>query len=231
MAQFTVGLFGERYLLEGCALVKTDSRSGFDRSTYRWIERNGGPDPITPRFCAFLQEKMSGRSLDLEGDKEKRPDYECLGGALVIEIKSLEGSPSERLSNAIAPAKKHESWPKFFGHWPIEAILKNLPEEERESLRKSIFDRLARAVVTHFKKANRQIANFVGNRTGVHLRLLVLINEDFAEYDPNTVTYIAQRELSRKGSDGAVRYSDIDAILYLTERHATNLNGRVTFPI
>jgi hypothetical protein len=196
-----------------------------------WIERIGGPEPVTPRFCTFLERKMAGRSLDLECDKERRPDYECLGGALVIEIKSLKGDPSERLLNAIAPAQERESWPKFFGQWPIEAILKNLPEEEREALRKSIFDRLARAIVTHFKKADRQISNFCGDRTDVHLRVLVLINEDFAEYDPSTISYIAQRELRKKGSEGSIRYSNIDAVLYLTERHATNMNGNVTFPI
>jgi hypothetical protein len=174
---------------------------------------------------------MSGRSLDLDGDREKRPDYECLGTALVVEIKSLEGDPSERLSNAIAPAQELENWPKYFGRWPVEAIFKNLPEDESDTLRKGLFDRLARAIVTHFKKAESQIANFCASRLDVHLRLFVLINEDFSEYDPSTVTYIAQRELQRKTAEGVLRYANIDAVLYLTERHATNLNGNVTFPI
>jgi hypothetical protein len=49
----------------------------------KWIERNGGPNPITPRFTSFLEEKLSSRSLDLAGDNEMRPDYTCLGGAIV----------------------------------------------------------------------------------------------------------------------------------------------------
>lgn len=212
-------------------MADSENQKSSQSAPYQWIERNGGPEPITPRFFAFLEEQMSARSLDLGGDREKRPDYECLGTALVIEIKSLEGDPSERLSNAIAPAQERESWPKFFGQWPAEAVLKNLPEDEREALRKSLLDRLARAIVTHFKKADSQIANFCGRRSDVHLRLLVFINEDFSEYDPSTVTYIAQREFRRKTADGVLRYANIDAVLYLTERHATNLNGKITFPI
>lgn len=174
---------------------------------------------------------MSGRSLDLEGDQERRPDFECLGGALVVEIKSLEGDPSTRLSNVIASAKQSDNWPQFFGKWPVESILKNLPKNERELLQRNLLDRLARAIVTHFKKADSQIANYCANRAAVHLRLLVLINEDFVEYDPSIVTFIAQRELRKKNEKGYSRYSNIDAVLYLTERHATTVNGRVTFPI
>lgn len=198
---------------------------------HKWIERNGGPEPITPRFTLFLEAKMSGRSLDLDGDKEMRPDYACLGGALVIEIKSLESDPSERLSNALAPAKESESWPEFFGQWPMEAILKNLPEDERGALRKSLGDRLGRAIVTHMKKANGQIANYEKKNEGIRLRLLVLINEDFIEYDPAIVIYIVQTEFRRQTDSGEPRYSNIDAAVFLTERHATNVNGQVTFPI
>lgn len=197
----------------------------------KWIERNGGPNPITPRFTSFLEEKLSGRSLDLDGDNEMRPDYACLGGAVVIEIKSLEGDPSERLSNAIAPAKERETWPQFYGQWPVEAILKNLPQDERDGLRKSLGDRLGRAIVTHLKKANGQIANYEKKNEGVCLRLLVLINEDFVEYDPAIVTYIVQREFRKQTDGDNPRYSNIDAAVFLTERHATNVNGQVTFPV
>ncbi len=174
---------------------------------------------------------MSGLSLDLDGDKETRPDYECLGGALVVEIKSLEGDPSERLENVVAPAKERENWPKFFGEWSSQAVLKNLPEDEREALRKRLFDRLARAIVSHIKKANSQLTHFCKGRSGVHLRLLVLINEDFMEYDPNAVGFAVQRELRRTDARGLPKYAGIDAVLYLTERHATQAQGRVTFPI
>ena len=198
---------------------------------HKWIERNGGPDPITPRFTAFLEAKMSGRSLDLDGDKEMRPDYACLGGGLIIEIKSLEGDPSERLSNAIAPAQERDSWPQFFGQWPMEAILKNLPEDERELLRNRLGERFGRAIVTHLKKANAQIENYEKDNRGIFLRLLVLINEDFVEYEPAIVTYIVQKEFRRKTNSGEPRYSKIDAAVFLTERHATNINGQVTFPV
>lgn len=198
---------------------------------HQWIERNGGPEPITPRFASFLENVMSGRSLDLEGDVETRPDYACLGGALAIEIKSLEGDPSERLANAIAPAKERETWPNYLGSWPLDAVVKNLPADEADALRKSVFDRLGRAIVTHMKKANTQLGAFSRSSHGVRLKLLVLINEDFAEYDPSSVTFIVQREFHRRTNDGNPRYADIDAVLFLTERHATQIKGRVTFPI
>lgn len=195
------------------------------------IERNGGPDPLTPRFIKFLEERMSGISLDMDGDKEKRPDYACLNGAIVVEIKTLETSPSGRLSNVIELWRTKGNWPRFYGKWPVSSVVKKIPAEQGEELNRTVGDRLGRAVVYHLKRAQEQIFNYEKSNSEIRLRLVAMLNEDFPEYDPHIITYIVKKELRRKGEDGNLKYHNIDAVLYLTERHATNVNGQVTFPI
>lgn len=144
-------------------------------------------------------------------------------------MKTLEGAPSERTNNFVDTLRDREDFPTFFGAVPLEAAFKNMSEPEK--LRRAAMDRLGRAIVTHMKKANDQLhRHSIDYPRRCCLKLLVLINEDHPEYDPRTVAWIAQRELGRESSAG-LRYSDMDAVLYFTERHGQAIDGRVAFPI
>jgi len=81
------------------------------------------------------------------------------------------------------------------------------------------------------KKANEQLAqNAIDFPRRNSLKLLVIVNEDHPEYDPETVAWVTQREMSREVA-GIFRYASIDAVLYLTERHGQAIDGKTAFPI
>ena len=205
--------------------------SAFKPTSNIWIERNGSPSAITPRFQRFLEDKLSGLSLDTPGDVVRRPDYSCLGGSVAIEIKTLEESPQQRLENAIAGARESEHWPAFYGGWELPTILKHFPDDERAKLNRTAIDRLGRAIRNHLKKANDQLRNHRLIMPSVHLSLVTLINEDFPEYSPDAVTYIVNRVLHETREDGSPSCGEIDAVLYLTERHAIVHKGRAHYPL
>ena len=118
------------------------------------VERTGPIEPLMPRIVTFLMERLGGVSLDEEGDVEERPDFACLKGLVAIEIKSFETAPAERLVNAIVPEMESEAWPAFYGTWPIQSVLKNLPNGG--ALQAKLLDRLGRTVVRVVKKASDQ---------------------------------------------------------------------------
>lgn len=194
------------------------------------IERTGPVVPLTAPVFRFLEEALGGVSLDACGDKFTRPDYACLRGLLVVEVKTLEGPPKERLDNAIGPEKQREDWPVFFGSWPVASVLKNL--EGREAVERRLNERLGRPIRTHITKASDQLRSHCEReKRRSSVRLLLLVNEDHEAYTPDVIRFVAGRELWRVKPDGSPRHADIDAIVYLSHRHATMADGLVTFPI
>jgi hypothetical protein len=192
------------------------------------IERRGKVDPLTPRFIKFLVEELGGELLDdIQAPSDRRIDYRCLRGLLAIELKTLEEDATERMSNLTDELEKRDDWPQFYGSWPIESVLSNL--DDPEPVRQKTGERIGRAIVNHLKKANKQLAahvqDFPRNRV---IRLVVLLNEDHEIYDPATVTYLMQKELGRRDGDQP-RYECIDAVMFLTERHATRVGNDVAF--
>lgn len=193
------------------------------------IEREGKVQPLTPRVFSFLKGALGGKSLDSAGDAFSRPDFSCLRGLLVVEVKTLEGAPQERLDRAMAERAQAGDWPAFLGTWPISSVIKHLPDAP-EFLEK-LTERLARSIVTHLKKGDKQLGNHKAmNPRNRVVGLLILVNDDHVEYDPDVVGTILARERERtKG--GLPRYSHIDAVVYLSERHASNIRNQITFPV
>lgn len=192
------------------------------------IERRGKVEPLTPRFTKFLVKALGGELLDdIQAPTDRRIDYRCLRGLLAIELKTLEEDATERMSNLTDELEKRDDWPEFYGSWPIGSVLSNL--NEPESVKQKTGERIGRAIVNHLKKANKQLAahvrDFPRNRV---VRLVVLLNEDHEIYDPATVAHLMQKELSRRDGDEP-RYESIDAVMFLTERHATRVGNDVAF--
>lgn len=193
------------------------------------IERTGPIEKLTPRVTRFLVDALGGVSLDeIQSAEQRRIDYACLRGLLAVEVKTLEGDPAERTNNFVDSLRNRPDFPIFFGSVPMEAAFKNM--DDADTLRRAALDRLGRTIVTHMKKANDQLARHAidfhrQNRANV----VVLINEDHPEYDPQTVGWLVQREFAREDARGA-RYPEIDAVLYLTERHGQVTDGLLAFP-
>jgi hypothetical protein len=194
------------------------------------IERNGAAERLTPRVERFLKQCLGGVCQDdVQSPEQRRVDYVCRGGLLAVEIKTLEEDASERLDNLTDELRELEEWPMFYGAWPVESILKNFADPVQIKLR--LLNRLGRAIVTHLKKANKQLIAHASRFPRKNLvRTVILINEDHDVYSPEIVAHIVGHAL-RKREAGKPMLGDIDGVLYFTERHATMINGQIAFPI
>lgn len=195
-----------------------------------YIERTGEIEPLTPRLEQYIVEALAGRSLDeIHSHEARRIDYVCLDGKLAIEIKTLEGDPTDRLNNLTEEFRRRSDWPAFFGSAPMESFLKNT--EDPEGLRKKVIDRVGRAIFTHLRKANKQLhAHSEDFPEPKSARMVLLVNEDHASYDPHTVGYILFNALRRK-ENGEYIFNYIDGVAFLTERHGQVIDGRMAFPV
>nr|WP_321510181.1 hypothetical protein [uncultured Hyphomonas sp.] len=194
------------------------------------IERTGRVEPLTPRFERFVEERLSGVSLD-SGDQEEalRPDWICADGAVAIEIKTLAEDGSERRENLQKVFESREDWPTFFGSVSSDNMFKHTSDPN--GLQKLAIDRLGRPIKNHIRKANSQLGAYTRRSEGLNpLRLLVLINEDHEIYSPDLVCFIAAKELKRR-REGTLARPHVDAVLYLSERHATVDKDQILFPI
>ena len=194
------------------------------------IERRGKVAPLSPRFMRFLREAMGGIALDdVQDPTQMRPDYSCLRGLLAVEVKSLEEDASQRIANVTEELEKREDWPTFLGAWPIDSVIRNM--DDPEAIKRKLADRVGRAIVSHLRKANKQLAAHAADYPrSRQVRLVVLINEDHEIYDPAITVFVIQKALARFEGDVPM-YESIDAVLYLTERHAMQNGNDVAHPI
>lgn len=194
------------------------------------IERTGSIEPLTPRIVKFLESKLGGVSMDaVHSPEATRIDYRCLNGMLAIELKTLEDPGTERLNNLTEELRKREDWPIFLGSAPMKSFIDNT--EDPEGVRRRVLDRVGRAIINHLKKANRQLEAHATEFPRKNMvRLLLLVNEDHEIYDPHTVSYILWHAVRRTESEHPL-YEHVDGILFLTQRHATIRNDKLTYPI
>lgn len=194
------------------------------------IERKGPVRKLTPRLVRFIKEALGGQALDdIQDAQIRRVDYSCLGGLLAVELKSLEEDASERLDNLTDELRQRPDWPVFIGSAPILAILKHM--EQPEDVKRRIVDRIGRAIKSHMRKANKQLAAHEEAFKRKNLvKVMVLVNEDHEVYDPELVTHVVGHLLSRRENDAPL-YPHIEAVIFFSERHAAYIGQKVSFPI
>lgn len=222
-----------RFQIAACAIGHGILNNRIYKPKYRMsvrIERRGEVKPLTPRFMRFMREALGGLSLDdLQAPNQMRADFACLRGLLAVEVKSLEEDASARLSNLTEELEEREDWPLFYGAWPFDSVIANL--KDPDPVKRRVAERIGRAIVNHLKKANDQLAAHATAFPRANLvRLVVLINEDHEVYDPAMAVYVIQRVLTRLDGE-RLKYESIDAVMFLSERHATRIGDDVAFPI
>jgi hypothetical protein len=148
---------------------------------------------------------------------------------LAIELKSLEEDASERIDNLTDELREREDWPQFLGSAPIQSFLKHI--DKPEEIKRRFVERLGRAIKNHIHKANKQLAAHEADFARKNMvKVIVLANEDHEIYDPEMVAYIVQHLLLRN-ENGAPLYPHVDAVIFLSERHAAPVNQKIAFPI
>ena len=177
----------------------------------------------------FLHDALSGIALDdIQHPSQRRPDFSCLRGLLVIEVKSLVEDATQRISNVTEELEKREDWPIFYGAWPMDSVLRNL--KDPDPVRWRMIERIGRAIKNHLKKASKQLAAYAADNPRLNqVRVVVLINEDLGIYHPNLVVPTIQEALVRQ-EDNVPKYKSIDAVLYMTERHAVRDDNNIAHP-
>lgn len=195
------------------------------------IERTGPVDPLTPRVERFILEALHGYSLDDSDNSEQlRPDYICLRGLVVIELKTLEDDGEERVENLVEQLRRRPDWPIFLGSAPMDAFIKNT--DDPDGIGKQVLERVGRGITRPMQKANRQLEAHEKDHPRKRLvKILILVNEDHEAYDPHTVSYVLWHAVRRRDNDGSPRFAHVDAIIYFTERHATIVENLLTFPL
>jgi len=195
------------------------------------IERTGPVEPLTPRVERFIRDALRGQSLDDPNKSEQlRPDYSCLSGLVAIELKTLEDDGEGRLENLLDQLRQRPDWPLFLGSAPLQSFIKNTGDPD--GLGKKVLERIGRGITRPLQKANRQLEAYERDHPRKNLvRIMVLVNEDHAAYDPQTVSYVLWEAVRWVQADGSPRFAHVDAIIYFTERHATVVQNLLTFPV
>jgi hypothetical protein len=185
---------------------------------------------LTPRLERFFVEALGGKALDdVQHAEVRRVDFKCLRGLLAIELKSLKDDGAERMGNLTDELSKRPDWPIFYGSMPIDSLLKNV--REPEDVKRRFVNRIGRAVKDHVRKANKQLAAHEATFPRKNMvKVMVLANEDHEIYDPQMVAYLVHNFLLRQ-ENGVPLYPHIDAVIFISERHATSFYRQIAFPI
>jgi hypothetical protein len=194
------------------------------------IERKGHVAKLTPRLERFFIEALGGKSLDnILHPEARKADFNCLRGLLAIELKTLEQDGSQRINNLTDELSQRLDWPVFYGSAPIEPFFKHVHDSDK--VKRRFMDRIGRAIKDHVSKANKQLAAHEATFPRKNmLKVMVLANEDHEIYDPAMVSYLTQKHLLRR-ENGSLHYPHIDAVIFITERHATTFDDQIAFPI
>ncbi|MGB4057258.1 MAG: hypothetical protein WBK77_04160 [Alphaproteobacteria bacterium] len=194
------------------------------------IERTGKVAKLKPRLESFFVEALNGEAMDdVQHPEARKVDFRCLSGLLAIELKCLEEDASERIDNLTDELRERDDWPEFLGSVPIQSFFKHF--DQPEDVKRRFVERLGRAIKNHIHKANKQLKTHKEDFPRKNMvKVVVLVNEDHEIYDPKMVAYIVQHLLLRQ-EKGAPLYPHIDAVIFISERHAATVNREIAFPM
>lgn len=193
------------------------------------VERHGGPPDLQAAFTLFVLKVLRGRSLDEQKDAEaklgKFPDFACLRGLMLLEMKHLEAEQTERLSEVYRSKVVPDEAPIFYGSRSIDADIDKLSNSNE--IKAALSNKLSQTIETILRKANSQFRDYRGrNLRKNSFSVCVLLNSQIAEFSPHVVL----QSIHRKMKAGVDRFSDIDAVIYISEKHAQRLSdGRLGF--
>lgn len=180
-----------------------------------YVERKMRKRSLEKDFFEFLVTKLGAVSLDEDGDKETRPDFQLPDGTLV-EIKLLETPPSEKLNKHLEPLRNTEKFPFFAG----TADLKNFKDHPAyEENKRELKNKLTRTIRRAFSKANFQHKNYCTAHNIEPSRITVFLNDDINEYSHSVVMQAIHSEIESSKQTSRTPIKETDAVLFISEAH------------
>jgi hypothetical protein len=195
------------------------------------IERTGGPPDLPTAFGQFVVRRLRGRSLDDQKNEEARqgkfPDFACYRDLVLIEMKHFEADQNERINETYKSRVRPGEEPLFYG-----TRRSNFSEfSNRDEITSAVLSKLGRTIETQLIKADDQFEDYrKRNPRKNSVSICLLLNSRVDEFSPDVVLYAVQQKLRSRGESS--RFSNIDAVLYISEKHAQRLeDGRIAFAV
>jgi hypothetical protein len=196
-----------------------------------YVERTGGPPDLPAAFTRFVVSHLRGRSLDDNKDEEakrgKFPDFACFRDLVLIEMKHLEAEQNERINEAYKSRVRAGEEPMFYGTRRLDVSAFS----NRDEIASAILSKLARTIETHLDKADDQFKDYRNrNHRKNSLSICLLLNSRIDEFSPDVVMRAVHQKM--KPTPTGIGFPNIDAVLYISEKHVQQLpDGRVAFAI
>jgi hypothetical protein len=182
---------------------------------------------LNERFIKFMSqlpmvEVIDELELPPNFEKEKRADFLIERRKVIVEIKSLESDPEYKVQDEMAKHQGREEYPLFYGELELSKILRHLPDGKEINQR--LFYKISRSLENSFRKGNRQIGatkEILGcaNAYG----LLVFLNEELDILSPEVISYRVSELLTKRDSDGGLRYNHITSVWFILENYTLKL--------
>ena len=178
---------------------------------------------LEERCISFVRSLIRAEVVDdIEMDSVQRaaekPDFFFYERQFVAEMKSLKQDMKNKADKVMDMHSERPEYPLFFGEWGIDKVLKNFPD--RDQIINDIGDQLTSGLESIVRKANRQIRNA---RTSFCLDkshgILIVLNDAVEVLSPEVLAFGLNRLMVKKNQEGASRFSEISAVLILTDLH------------
>lgn len=160
--------------------------------------------------------------------RAKKADFFFNDRAIVCEMKSLITDVSPKAERLMEPHRDRPEFPGFYGKWPIEEILKRLPDGE--AIKREMYDVVTSGIADLVGEANRQIRKTKEVFETPDARgILLILNDSVNILDPRLVAHRVAQTLMKRDATGAPRYSEIHSVWIIGETHrvrvSTQLDG------
>lgn len=198
------------------------------------FERRGGSPDLPAAFTAYVTGPLRGRALDDQFNSESAdgefPDFGVFRDLVLIEMKHLESDQQERIQAVLEEKILPNEKPIFYGQ-RTTAINRGTFSNADEIIG-AIITKLNRSLEGVLSKANRQFRSYRGRHPRKNeMNVCVVLNSAHSDYTPEIVVHAVHSKMKHR-NEGRQRFESIDAVLYLSEKHFTQLpDGRAAHPI
>jgi hypothetical protein len=201
-------------------------RGGIRKGIGMRVERHGPPPDLQAVFRTFVRKHLGGRSLDDDFDNEaakgKFPDFACFRDLVLIEMKHLETDQSSRVNQTLHEKMSPDEMPIFFGERDINMV--TALASNRDAINNAIFNKLSRTIESILSTADKQFLEYRARHPRKNsVSVCVILNSRLREFSPDVVAHALHSKM-KTSRPGGPRFSEIDAILYISEKHMRMLS-------